>query len=245
VFYGLLKTALLGPALHVVFRPHAEGLEHFPAQGPVVLVANHQTFSDSIFMPLVTPRPVKFLAKAEYFTGRGIKGRLSAGFFRGVGSIPLDRSGARAADPAMSTALALLEAGEVVGLYPEGTRVPDGRLYKGRTGAARIALAARCPVVPCAIFGTAQVQPAGKLLPRIHKVDIVFGEPLDFSRYTGPDGSAWQALAGSAAERAVLRAVTDEIMDTLREMTGREYVDVYASSLKQRSKKASGSKNPS
>jgi 1-acyl-sn-glycerol-3-phosphate acyltransferase len=238
VLYGLLKGALLGPALRVAFRPRAEGLTGFPPDGPVLLVANHQSFSDSLFMPLVAPRPVKFLAKAEYFTGQGVKGRLFAGFFRGVGSIPIDRSGARAADPAMATALRLLAEGHVVGMYPEGTRSPDGRLYRGRTGVARIALAARCPVVPCAIFGTARVQPTGQRVPRptVNRVAVTFGEPLDFSRYTGPDGEAWRRLEGTEAERAVLRAVTDEIMHTLMRMSGQEYVDVYASTVKRPSK---------
>ena len=236
-FYGLLKSTLLGPALRVTFRPAVEGVEDFPAEGAALLVANHQSFSDSLFMPLAAPRPVKFLAKAEYFTGGGIRGRLSAGFFRGVGSIPIDRTNASAADPALSTALRLLSEGQVVGMYPEGTRSPDGRLYKGRTGVARIALAARCPVVPCAIFGTRRVQPTGRRvpLPTLHpsgRVRVVFGKPLDMSRYTGEDGAAWNELAGSEAERAVLRAVTDEIMVTLARMTGNEYVDVYASTVK-------------
>ncbi|MBR7832184.1 1-acyl-sn-glycerol-3-phosphate acyltransferase [Actinospica durhamensis] len=229
MFYGLLKRGLIGPAVHVVFRPQAEGVEHIPAEGPVLLVANHQSFSDSIFMPLLTPRPVKFLAKAEYFTGGGIKGRLSAGFFRGVGSIPIDRSGARAADAALNTALRLLEEGQIVGLYPEGTRSPDGRLFKGRTGAARIALTAGCPVLPCAIEGTERVQPTGSVLPRVHRVTVTFGPALDFSRY---GGELWDAVRGTDAEHTVLRAVTDEIMSTLMRMTGREYVDRYASEVK-------------
>jgi len=238
VLYGLLKSTLLGPLLRLGFRPRARGAEAFPAEGPALVVANHQSFSDSLFMPLAAPRPVKFLAKAEYFTGRGVKGRLSAGFFRGVGSIPIDRSGARAADPALATALRLLSEGHVVGMYPEGTRSPDGRLYKGRTGVARIALAARCPVIPCAIFGTGHVQPTGRRVPRPTlqregQVRVVFGPPLDFSRYTGPDGEAWARLAGTEAERAVLRAVTDEIMHTLMRMSGQEYVDVYASTVKK------------
>jgi 1-acyl-sn-glycerol-3-phosphate acyltransferase len=230
VFYGLLKRGLIGPAVHVVFRPQAEGVEHIPPDGPALLVANHQSFSDSIFMPLATPRPVKFLAKAEYFTGGGLKGRLSAGFFRGVGSVPIDRSGARAADAALGTALRLLEEGQIVGLYPEGTRSPDGRLFKGRTGAARIALTAGCPVLPCAIAGTEYVQPTGKLMPRVAKVTVVFGPPLDFSRYSG---GLWEAVRGTDAEHTVLRAVTDEIMHTLVRMTGREYVDRYASEVKK------------
>jgi 1-acyl-sn-glycerol-3-phosphate acyltransferase len=230
VFYGLLKRAVIGPAVHVVFRPQAEGIELIPDAGPVLLVANHQSFSDSIFMPLATPRPVKFLAKAEYFTGAGVKGRLSAGFFRGVGSVPIDRSGARAAEAALRTALRLLEADQIVGLYPEGTRSPDGRIYKGRTGAARIALTAGCPVVPCAIAGTEKVQPTGKLLPRVHRVTVTFGRPLDFSRYSG---ALWEAVRETADEHTVLRAVTDEIMHTLMLMTGRAYVDRYASDVKK------------
>ncbi|HWG22800.1 lysophospholipid acyltransferase family protein [Actinospica sp.] len=231
MLYGLLKRGLLGPALHVVFRPQAEGVEHIPESGPVLLVANHQSFSDSIFMPLLTPRPVKFLAKAEYFSGPGVKGWLSAGFFKGVGSVPIDRAGARAADAAIKTALRLLDQGQIVGLYPEGTRSPDGRLYKGRTGAARIALTARCPVVPCAISGTEKVQPTGKMLPKVHPVTVTFGPPLDFSRYAG---ELWDAVQDTEHEHTVLRAITDEIMHTLVTMTGREYVDRYASDVKKK-----------
>jgi 1-acyl-sn-glycerol-3-phosphate acyltransferase len=245
MLYGLLKSTLLGPLLRVTFRPRTKGVDGFPPEGPVLLVANHQSFSDSLFMPLAAPRPVKFLAKSEYFTGTGLKGRLYSGFFRGVGSIPIDRSNAKAADPAIATALRLLEEGHVVGMYPEGTRSPDGRLYKGRTGVARIVLAARCPVVPCAIFGTERVQPTGAKVPRPtlrgggshSRVRVEFGAPLDFSRYTGPDGEAWSSLEGTEAERAVLRAVTDEIMHTLMRMTGLEYVDAYATTKKSAAKK--------
>jgi 1-acyl-sn-glycerol-3-phosphate acyltransferase len=226
----LLKHGLLGPALHVVFRPQVEGAEHIPESGPVLLVANHQSFSDSIFMPLVTPRPVKFLAKAEYFTGRGVKGWFSKEFFAGVGSVPIDRAGAKAADAALKTALRLLDQGQIVGLYPEGTRSPDGRIYKGRTGAARIALTAHCPVVPCAISGTEKVQPTGKLVPKVHPVTVTFGEPLDFSRYTD---ALWEQVKDTEQEHTVLRAITDEIMQTLMGMTGREYVDRYASDVKK------------
>ena len=251
MLYGLLKSTLLGPVLRVAFRPRTEGADAFPADGPVLLVANHQSFSDSLFMPLAAPRPVKFLAKAEYFTGSGVKGRLYSGFFRGVGSIPIDRSSAKAADPALSTALRLLSEGHVVGMYPEGTRSPDGRLYKGRTGVARIALAARCPVVPCAISGTERVQPTGAKVPLPKprrgggRVRVTFGAPLDFSRYTGPDGAAWGELEGTEAERAVLRAVTDEIMHTLMRMSGLEYVDAYASAVKKTASKKIPSKRAS
>jgi len=153
--------------------------------------------------------------------------------------VPIDRSGGKASEAALRTGLRILREGHILGIYPEGTRSPDGRLYKGRTGAARIALGARCPVVPCAIFGTERVQPTGAKvpLPKPHRrggrVRVEFGAPLDFSRYTGPDGAAWSALEGTDAERAVLRAVTDEIMHTLMRMTGLEYVDVYASSTKK------------
>jgi 1-acyl-sn-glycerol-3-phosphate acyltransferase len=144
--------------------------------------------------------------------------------------VPIDRSGARAADAALRTALRLLEQGQIVGLYPEGTRSPDGRLYKGRTGAARIALTAGCPVLPCAIAGTEKVQPTGKLMPRLHPVTVRFGAPLDFSRYSG---ELWEAVRETEDEHTVLRAVTDEIMHTLMRMSGREYVDRYASEVKK------------
>jgi 1-acyl-sn-glycerol-3-phosphate acyltransferase len=221
VFYWLLKYVILGPLLKLIFRPQVEGLDNVPREGPAILASNHLSFSDSIFMPLVVPRKVTFVAKAEYFTGKGIKGRLKKMFFVGTGTIPVDRSGGRAAQAALDTQLRVLRAGELAGIYPEGTRSPDGRLYRGKTGVARLALDSGAPVIPVAMLNADEVQPIGKVLPKIMRVRIRFGAPLDFSRY-----------AGMAGDRFVERAVTDEIMYELMELTGREYVDVYAAKVK-------------
>jgi 1-acyl-sn-glycerol-3-phosphate acyltransferase len=221
VFYWLLKYVLLGPLLKLIFRPQVEGLDNVPLTGPAILASNHLSFSDSIFMPLVVPRKVTFVAKAEYFTGKGIKGRLKKMFFVGTGTIPVDRSGGRAAQAALDTQLRVLRSGELAGIYPEGTRSPDGRLYRGKTGVARLALDSGAPVIPVAMLNADEVQPIGKVLPKIMRVRIRFGAPLDFSRY-----------AGMAGDRFVERAVTDEIMYELMELTGREYVDIYAAKVK-------------
>ncbi|MEV0271800.1 MAG: 1-acyl-sn-glycerol-3-phosphate acyltransferase [Hamadaea sp.] len=221
MFYWLLKYVILGPVLRLVFRPQVEGLDNVPRQGPAILASNHLSFSDSIFMPLVVPRKVTFVAKAEYFTEKGIKGRLKKMFFVGTGTIPVDRSGGRAAQAALDTQLRVLRSGELAGIYPEGTRSPDGRLYRGKTGVARLALESGAPVIPVAMLNADEVQPPGKVLPKIMRVKIRFGAPLDFSRY-----------AGMAGERFVERAVTDEIMYELMELSGREYVDLYAAKVK-------------
>jgi 1-acyl-sn-glycerol-3-phosphate acyltransferase len=222
LFYRLCKFALLGPMLKLLFGPWVEGIENVPTEGPAILASNHLSFSDSFLMPLKVPRTVYFLAKSEYFTGRGIKGRLTAAFFRNIGCIPIDRTGGRAADPALQTGLRVLREGKLLALYPEGTRSPDGRLYKGRTGIARIALASGVPVIPCAMIGTADIQPPGKVLPKIGKVGVRFGKPLDFTRYQGMEN-----------DRFILRSVTDEIMYALMELASAEYVDVYATKAKE------------
>jgi 1-acyl-sn-glycerol-3-phosphate acyltransferase len=221
VFYWLLKYVFLGPLLRLVFRPQVEGLDNVPRHGPAILASNHLSFSDSIFMPLVVPRKVTFVAKAEYFTGKGIKGRLKKMFFVGTGTIPVDRSGGRAAQAALDTQLRVLRGGELAGIYPEGTRSPDGRLYRGKTGVARLALESGAPVIPVVMLNADEVQPPGKVIPKIMRVKIRFGAPLDFSRY-----------AGMAGDRFVERAVTDEIMYELMELSGREYVDLYAAKVK-------------
>jgi 1-acyl-sn-glycerol-3-phosphate acyltransferase len=221
VFYWLLKYVILGPLLRLVFRPQVEGLDNVPKQGPAILASNHLSFSDSIFMPLVVPRKVTFVAKAEYFTGKGIKGWLKKMFFVGTGTIPVDRSGGRAAQAALDTQLRVLREGELAGIYPEGTRSPDGRLYRGKTGVARLALESGAPVIPVAMLNADEVQPPGKVIPKVMRVRIRFGAPLDFTRY-----------AGMAGDRFVERAVTDEIMYELMEMSGREYVDLYAAKVK-------------
>jgi 1-acyl-sn-glycerol-3-phosphate acyltransferase len=221
VFYWFLKRVILGPILRVVYRPWAEGLEHVPATGPAIVASNHLSFSDSLFMPLVVPRRVTFLAKSDYFTGRGIKGWLTRVFFRGIGQVPIDRSGGKASEAAIRAALKILGRGDLLGIYPEGTRSPDGRLYRGKTGVARMALEARVPVIPVAMIDTEKMQPPGRLIPRIMRPGVRFGRPLDFSRYEGMED-----------DRYVLRSVTDEIMYALMDLSGQEYVDIYAQRAK-------------
>ncbi|MEV4623783.1 lysophospholipid acyltransferase family protein [Asanoa sp. NPDC049573] len=221
MLYWLLKYVILGPWLRLVFRPVVEGRDNVPATGPAIIASNHLSFSDSIFMPLEVRRKVTFVAKAEYFTGKGIKGWLVKMFFVGTGTIPVDRSGGRAAQAALDTQLRVLRAGNLAGIYPEGTRSPDGRLYRGKTGVARLALLSGAPVIPVVMLNADEIQPPGKVLPKIKRVRIRFGEPIDFSRYAGMSG-----------DRFVERAVTDEIMYELMELSGREYVDIYAQKAK-------------
>lgn len=221
--YFILKTLVLGPLLRVLFRPWVRGMENIPATGPVILASNHLSFSDSIFLPLQARRPVVFLAKSEYFTGKGIKGALIRWFFKATGQLPIDRSGGKASEASLNTGLKVLGQNQVLGIYPEGTRSPDGRLYRGRTGIARMVLESKAPVIPVAMIDTEKVQPIGKRLPRIRRIGIVVGTPLDFSRFDGMEG-----------DRIVLRAVTDEIMYELRKLSGQEYVDAYASSVKEK-----------
>ncbi|MGW4438199.1 lysophospholipid acyltransferase family protein [Streptomyces sp. NPDC004596] len=221
MFYYLLKYVLLGPLLRLVFRPRIEGLDHVPATGPAIVAGNHLSFSDHFLMPAILRRRITFLAKAEYFTGPGVKGRLTAFFFRSAGQIPVDRSGKEAGQAAIREGLGVLGRGELLGIYPEGTRSHDGRLYKGKVGVAVMALRAGVPVVPCAMIGTFEAQPPGKVVPRIRPVVIRFGEPLDFSRY-----------AGMEKEKTVLRAVTDEIMYAILSLSEQEYVDRYAADVK-------------
>ncbi|MEU4257684.1 lysophospholipid acyltransferase family protein [Streptomyces fradiae] len=221
MFYLLLKHVLLGPLLRLLFRPRTEGLEHVPETGAAIVAGNHLSFSDHFLMPAVLRRRITFLAKQEYFTGPGLKGRLTAAFFRSAGQIPVDRSGKEAGQAAIREGLRVLARGELLGIYPEGTRSHDGRLYKGKVGVAVMALKAGVPVVPCAMVGTFEIQPPGKVVPRIRRVTIRFGEPLDFSRFAGMEN-----------EKAVVRAVTDEIMYRVLALSGQEYVDEYAATVK-------------
>jgi len=221
MFYWVLKRLVLGPVLKLLFRPWVEGRENVPPSGGAILASNHLSFSDSIFLPLAIRRRITFLAKSDYFTGRGLKGRLTAGFFRGVGQVSVDRTGGRAAEAALRKALEILGRGELLGIYPEGTRSPDGRLYRGKTGVARMALEAGVPVLPVAMIGTFDLQPPGQLIPKIKRVGIRIGAPLDFSRYAGMEG-----------DRFVLRSVTDEIMYELMVLSSQEYVDCYATKAK-------------
>lgn len=222
MLYWLLKYVFPGPFMHLYNRPEVQGVENIPRKGAAILAGNHLSFTDWLFTPLMSTRRITYLAKAEYFTTPGFKGRLQKFFFTSAGQYPIDRSGADAAESALNTARKLLDEGRLVGLYPEGTRSPDGRLYKGKTGVARLALETGIPVIPVALIGTDEVCPPGPFRWRKKKVIVKFGEPIDFSRYEGMGGN-----------RFVERAVTDEIMYELMRMSGQEYVDVYAASLKK------------
>jgi 1-acyl-sn-glycerol-3-phosphate acyltransferase len=227
VLYWWSKFVLLGPLLRLFCRPTIEGVENVPARGGAILASNHLAVVDSFFLPLLVPRRITFLAKREYFTQPGLVGRLKKTFFSGVGQVPIDRSGGSAAQAAMATAVRLLREEKLLGIYPEGTRSPDGRLYKGKTGVARMTLEAGVPVVPVAMIGTDKVNPIGSRMWRPRKVHIKIGEPLDFSRY-----------AGMAGDRFIERSMTDEIMYALMELSGQTYVDMYAASVKERAAKA-------
>ncbi|WP_127782473.1 lysophospholipid acyltransferase family protein [Rhodococcus sp. X156] len=221
MLYWLTKHVLLGPLLRVTCKPQVRGLENLPAEGPVILASNHLAVADSFFLPLVVPRRVSFLAKSEYFTAPGLVGRLRRWFFLGVGHVPVDRSSLRAAQPALATALQLLRRGAVLGIYPEGTRSPDGRLYRGKAGLAQVALEAGVPVIPVAMTGTDRVNPIGSRMWRPARVVVTLGRPIDLSPH-----------AGGHADPAVLRAATDEVMQALQRLSGQEYVDVYASTVR-------------
>ncbi len=221
MFYWVVK-AVLAPILRLLFRPWAQGAQYVPRTGPAILASNHLSFSDHFFAPLPLPRKVVFLAKSEYFTGRGIKGLFSKAFFSGVGQIPVDRSGGEASERALATGLRVLASGQLLGIYPEGTRTPDGRLFRGKTGVARLALEARVPVIPCAMIGGFEFQPPGRITPRFKvRPGVKFGKPLDFSRYYGME-----------SDGLVLRAVTDEIIYEIMKLSGQEYVDEYAAKHK-------------
>ncbi|CAM5398014.1 1-acyl-sn-glycerol-3-phosphate acyltransferase [Streptomyces avidinii] len=223
LIYGAMKFSI-GGSLKLAFRPWVEGLENIPAEGPAILASNHLSFSDSFFLPAVLDRKVTFIAKAEYFTSPGVKGKLTAAFFKGVGQLPVDRSGARGAgEAAIQSGIDVIERGELFGIYPEGTRSPDGRLYRGKPGGlARVALATGAPVIPVAMIDTEKIQPPGKVVPKLMRPGIRIGKPLDFSRYHGMDN-----------DRFILRSVTDEVMYEIMKLSGQEYVDIYATAAKR------------
>jgi 1-acyl-sn-glycerol-3-phosphate acyltransferase len=221
VFYWLLKWVFIGPLLKLVFRPRTEGADNVPFEGAAILASNHLSYADWLFMPLTLPRRVTFVAKAEYFTSPGIKGWFQKKFFSGAGQVPIDRSSGGAAEGALLSAKKVLEQGELFGIYPEGTRSHDGRLYRGKTGVARLALETKVPVIPIAVVGTNRIAPPGKKFGTITRPVVRFGKPLDFSRYEGLEG-----------DRYILRSVTDEIMYEIMRLSGQEYVDLYASRAK-------------
>jgi len=221
VFYWFLRWIALGPLLRLVFRPEAEGLENVPAEGPVILASNHLSYADWLFMPLTLNRKVTFVAKAEYFTTPGIKGWLQAKFFRGAGQVPIDRTSGDSAAGALMSAKRVLDAGDLFGIYPEGTRSHDGRLYRGKTGVARLAIETGVPVIPTGVVGTDRIAPPGKKFGRWTRPVVRFGKPLDFSRYEGLEN-----------DRFILRSATDEIMYEIMRLSGQEYVDMYAARAK-------------
>ncbi len=223
MFYWFMKNLIAGPILKTVFRPWVSGVENIPRTGGLILASNHLSFIDSVFLPLVIDRRIFFLAKSDYFTGRGLKGFITKAFFNGTGMLPIDRSGGKASEASLNTGLKVLAQGEVLGIYPEGTRSPDGKMYRGRTGVARMILEGHVPVVPVAMIDTEKVMPIGTKIPKVRRIGIVFGEPLDFSRFEGME-----------SDRFILRSITDEIMYELNRISGQEYVDVYASSVKER-----------
>jgi len=223
LFYWLMKRVFVGPLLHLVYRPWIRGAQNIPTEGGAILASNHLAVIDSFFLPLMLDRELVFIGKQEYFTGSGLKGRLQAGFFRGVGTIPVDRGGGKASEAALRTGLRRLEEGGLFGIYPEGTRSPDGRLYRGKTGIARLAIESGAPVIPVAMVDTDVAQPLGRTIPKVMRIGMVVGEPLDFSRYRGMEN-----------DRFILRSVTDEIMYAIMSLSGQEYVDVYAATQKAR-----------
>ncbi|TQF07663.1 1-acyl-sn-glycerol-3-phosphate acyltransferase [Kitasatospora acidiphila] len=216
---------IVAPMLRIFFRPWTEGMENIPDEGPAIIASNHLSFSDSFFLPALMKRRVTFIAKAEYFNTPGLKGRLTAAFFKGVGQLPVDRSGVRGAgEAAIRSAIAVIDSGELFGVYPEGTRSPDGKLYRGKVGGlARVALQTGAPVIPVAMIGTEKVQPPGQVIPNFGiRPGIRIGRPMDFSRYQGMEN-----------DRFILRSVTDEVMYEIMRLSGQEYVDIYATAAKR------------
>ena len=230
MFWWLMKYVLLGPLLRLMYRPKAVGLENIPGEGPALIAANHQSFLDDLLLPLVVPkRKVVFLAKAEYFDKWYLRW-----FFKGANVIPVRRESHSAAEDALRAGVRALKEGRLVGIFPEGTRSPDGRLYRGKTGVARMALEARVPVIPAAVSGTFELMPYNQKLPKAGPVEVRFGKPLTFERhYETP------------ADRFVLRSVTDEVMYEIMLLSGQEYVDEYGSRAKaQLDRAARGGPSP-
>ncbi|GGF41684.1 1-acyl-sn-glycerol-3-phosphate acyltransferase [Marmoricola endophyticus] len=213
--YALLHS-VVPPVAKAVWRPEIVGLENVPRTGPLLLASNHLSFVDSVVIPIVVPRAVTFLAKGEYFTGTGVRGALSRTWFEGLGMQPIDRDDSRAAMTSLDTALGVLESGGAFGIYPEGTRSRDGRLYRGRTGVAHLALSAGARVVPVGLRGTDRIQPVGSRLPRLARIRVAFGEPID------PVGRYDDLPTGKAR-----RLLTDEVMSAIATLSGQEEAGVY------------------
>lgn len=227
MYYQLFKHVLLGPGLKVYYHPWVEGAENVPASGGAILASNHLSFSDSVFLPLVLKRKVVFLGKSEYFTGKGVKGAATRAFMQGVGTIPVHRGGGRASEAALRTGLQVLAGGELLGIYPEGTRSPDGRLYRGKTGVARLAIEAGVPIIPVAMIGTDVAQPIGQKVPSRTEIGVRIGEPIHISAYSGRQ-----------EDRDALRDLTDEVMNAIAALSGQEYADRDAAQYKRELAKA-------
>jgi 1-acyl-sn-glycerol-3-phosphate acyltransferase len=222
MLYWILRDLLVSPVLHLFFGVKVRGLQNFPKHGAVIIASNHLSAIDSFFIPIALPRKITFLAKAAYFHGKGPVGHFVASFLRGVGQIPIDRSGGAASNDSLNSGLGALLEGKALGIYPEGTRSPTGNLYRGKTGIARMVLASGAPVIPIAVSGTNTIMPKGGRFRRLGRVTVTVGEPLDFSRFHGLDN-----------DRFILRAVTDEVMLNILALGSQEYVDVYASTIKK------------
>jgi 1-acyl-sn-glycerol-3-phosphate acyltransferase len=214
MYYKLFKHVLLGPGLKVYYRPWAEGVENVPEHGGAILASNHLSFSDSVFLPLVLKRKVVFLGKAEYFTGKGVKGAATRAFMQGVGTIPVHRGGGKASEAALRTGMQVLGSGELLGIYPEGTRSPDGRLYRGKTGVARLAIEAGVPIIPVAMIGTDVAQPVGQRVPSREDIGVRIGKPIHITEYRGRQ-----------EDRDALRELTDTVMNAISALSGQEYAD--------------------
>jgi 1-acyl-sn-glycerol-3-phosphate acyltransferase len=216
------SRVVAGPFLHVLWRPEVTGLEHIPAEGGAILASNHLSIVDSIFLPLMVSRPVTFAAKAEYFTGTRLVDKLTAAYLRATNQLSTDRAGARAAQDMLDAALERVTGGALFGIYPEGTRSPDGRLYRGRTGIGWLALNSGVPVIPVAMIGTDRVLPPGHTVPKLRKIRVRIGEPLTFADI--------RAQGTGARQR---RAVTDEVMKAIHALSDQEYAPIYASVRKE------------
>jgi 1-acyl-sn-glycerol-3-phosphate acyltransferase len=223
MWYWIFKYLTLGPAIRLIGRPRIEGRDRLPKTGPAILASNHQAIADSLFLPLMVPRKVLFVTKLDAFASAGVWGAITRWICTVAGQIPIDRSNSRAARAALDTSARLLDEGNVLGIYPEGTRSPDGRVYKGRTGVVRIAAATGAPVVPVGIRGTRDVNPIGSAIWRFGKVRVVLGEPMDFS-----------PVHDRLNDARALREATDGLMHVIAELAGQDYVDVYAETLRHR-----------
>lgn len=219
VFYWFAKTFIVAPLCKLLFRPWVRGLEHLPAQGAAIIASNHLSVADSVILPVLCPRPISFLAKKEYFSGPGVKGAIVRRFFLLARQLPMDRAGGSASLRSLEAGHVALKEGRLLGIYPEGTRSPDGRLYRGKVGVARLALETGLPIIPVAMIGTDRMQPIGQRLPSLRRVGMIVGEPIP-------------GRVGDIKDQAALRELTDHVMGTIQRLSGQEYVDRYATVVK-------------